>query len=264
MSIQVTCPGCLSRFSVDDRFAGKKGPCPKCKKEITIPDKSQEVVIHSPENAGPKDSKGKLILKPLKREETKLSKGVLIGAIVGGIGVLVIAVLLRSFENTSPILLTLGAIALAPPLVIAGYGFLHDDELQGFEGQELWIRTSICSAVFASTWGLYKFLSWYFENKTLEDTSTIQMGIFVVVMIALGAVTSLAAFELEIGQAVMHYCVYFVVTFVLCLIMGLPLGEPLRRTPKGKTNTQRNQKIPPPPLETQDPNAAPAAEGSGA
>ena len=37
MAIQVLCSGCGSRFAVSDRFAGKTGPCPKCKKPITIP-----------------------------------------------------------------------------------------------------------------------------------------------------------------------------------------------------------------------------------
>ncbi|MEC8508925.1 MAG: MJ0042-type zinc finger domain-containing protein, partial [Planctomycetota bacterium] len=34
MSIRVTCPGCHARFNVSDQFAGKSGPCPKCKKTI--------------------------------------------------------------------------------------------------------------------------------------------------------------------------------------------------------------------------------------
>ena len=51
MPINVTCPGCLKRFSVADKFAGKKGPCPKCKKIITIPKKEDEVVIHAPEHS---------------------------------------------------------------------------------------------------------------------------------------------------------------------------------------------------------------------
>ena len=72
MPIQVTCPGCLSRFTVSDKYAGKKGPCPKCKKEIMVPDKAQEVVIHAPEVSGPKDSKGVAVLKPIKRGEFRV------------------------------------------------------------------------------------------------------------------------------------------------------------------------------------------------
>lgn len=37
MAIAVTCPSCKAKFSVSDKFAGKQGPCPKCKATITIP-----------------------------------------------------------------------------------------------------------------------------------------------------------------------------------------------------------------------------------
>src|SRR6056297_1201645 len=84
MSIQVTCPGCLTRFQVNDKFAGKKGPCPKCKAEIMIPDKSDEVVIHAPEHSGPKDSQGRSVLKPIEREEVRVTRWGLI-AVLGAI-----------------------------------------------------------------------------------------------------------------------------------------------------------------------------------
>src|SRR5262245_6594726 len=37
MPILVTCPGCKAQFNVGEKFAGKQGPCPKCKALITIP-----------------------------------------------------------------------------------------------------------------------------------------------------------------------------------------------------------------------------------
>lgn len=37
MPILVTCPGCKAQFNVSDKFAGKQGPCPKCKAVISIP-----------------------------------------------------------------------------------------------------------------------------------------------------------------------------------------------------------------------------------
>src|SRR6476620_5372965 len=84
MAIDVTCPGCKTRFQVSDKFAGKKGPCPKCKTVITIPKKEDEIVIHAPEQSGPTDSKGVAVLKPLTRVETTLSP-VTIGAIAGAV-----------------------------------------------------------------------------------------------------------------------------------------------------------------------------------
>ena len=50
MAILVVCPGCTSRFTVSDQFAGRTGPCPKCKKPITVPTpEAQKVTIHEPE-----------------------------------------------------------------------------------------------------------------------------------------------------------------------------------------------------------------------
>ena len=65
MPINVTCPGCLKRFSVADKFAGKQGPCPKCKKIITIPKKEDQVVIHAPDHseAGAVGAGGRHVLK---------------------------------------------------------------------------------------------------------------------------------------------------------------------------------------------------------
>ncbi len=88
MAIDVTCASCKTRFQVSDKFAGKQGPCPKCKKIITVPSKKDEVVIHVPES-GPKDSKGQLVLKPIARKETRLTP-VHIGVIVGSIVLLLL------------------------------------------------------------------------------------------------------------------------------------------------------------------------------
>lgn len=95
MAIDITCAGCKTRFQVSDKFAGKQGPCPKCKAIITVPAKKDEVVIHAPEMSGPKDSKGQLVLKPIFRQEARISS-LQIGAIVGSVVfTLVLALLLR-------------------------------------------------------------------------------------------------------------------------------------------------------------------------
>ena len=230
MPIQVTCPGCLSRFTVSEKFAGKTGPCPKCKKEITIPDKSQEVVIHAPEESGPKDATGKSILKPIRREDVQLSPLQLGLAIASAVAVLVGAIVVR-FTMTSPPLplILVGLIGLAPPLSFIGYTFLRDGELAGYAGKELWLRILVCTAVFPATWGVYVFLSRYFENPTLGDTPIIQLSMFVTAMAAIGTFTALAVFELEMGQAFLHYVLYFTVTVVLALILGIELGEPFKK-----------------------------------
>ncbi len=235
MPIQVTCPGCLSRFTVSEKFAGKTGPCPKCKKEIKIPEASEQVVIHAPEDSGPKDAQGRPVLKPLRREELTLSRNAWIGIVSGVVLIFIAAIAIRFTANGQPHpgLLALGSLLIAPPLVVAGYGFLRDSELAGYSGKELLVRGGICSIVFALTWGVYVLLSYYFDNKSVAETPAMQMAILIAIMVAMGTFTSLGALELEFGQAALHYLLYFVVTFVLCMIMGVALGEPLAGPKKG-------------------------------
>ncbi len=117
-------------------------------------------------------------------------------------------------------LIIVGLIGLAPPLAFIGYSFLRDVELAGYSGKELWLRILICTAVFPGTWGVYVFLSRYFENPTLADTPIIQLSMFIAAMVAIGTFTALAVFELEMGQAFLHYIIYFTVTVRLGIDFG--------------------------------------------
>ena len=157
MPISVVCPGCKARFTVSEKFAGKKGPCPKCKVVITIPDKpTEEVTIHEPEQfaGGGKDAKGRPVLKPISRKVTKLSP-VQMAAIGGAmIATLVIAFLLRGIENKVPII-TIGLLLVSPPLAVAGYTFLRDDELEPYRARALMVRAALCGLGYSALWGVY-------------------------------------------------------------------------------------------------------------
>jgi hypothetical protein len=228
MPIPVTCPGCLTRFTVSDKYAGKKGPCPKCKRELVVPDKSQEVVIHAPETEGPKDSKGVAVLKPLKRAEFKLSRNETIVAIFVTTISLAVAIYARiGFKEPPTWMAILGVLGLAFPLAWVGYSFFHDDELAEYSGTERLTRVGVCAAVFAATWGLYWGLAYYFGNRVLADVDSFQFAIFIILMFVLGTVGSLAAMELEVGQSLLHYAMFFGATFLLALIAAMPLAEPL-------------------------------------
>ncbi len=239
----------MARFSVSDKYAGKKGPCPKCKKEIVVPDESQVVVIHAPETSGPKNSQGVAVLNPIRRKEFRVGWKMLIGAGVGALTVIGLAIWVRLSGSPPPSgLLVAGAIAVAPPIVMLAYTFLRDDELEGYTGREYLVRTAICSLVFSLTWLLYYAIALYLDNKSLADVPVIQMAVLMVGMIAIGTVASLATLELEFGQAAMHYLTYFAATFFLCLIMGIELAEPLAKpNPNAKTPTNQPMLRPPPP-----------------
>ena len=220
MAITVVCTGCHKRFSVSDKFAGKKGPCPHCKTVIQVPAKGEEVVVHAPEGFGPTDSKGRAVLKPIEREETKVSPLLTAAIILGIIVTVVVAFFSRGLEGlTLQALLATGAILLAPPLVWGAYSFLRDSELEPFRGMELLIRGAICSAVYAGLWGLMTLVTGYLLGD--EPLKVIHMVFIAPVMIGIGAFTAFASFDMEFSTAGIHYGMYLLVTVSLRLIMGL-------------------------------------------
>lgn len=229
MAIPVTCPSCFKRFSVSDKFAGKTGPCPACQKPIKIPEKSEEVVIHAPDTATPKDSTGKSILSPVRRKEVKLGMPVILGASLGAVTVFAIAIGLRLSGDAPPTgLLAPASFLLGLPLVFVGYWFLQDDELEGFRGRPLLLRCALAALIFAVTWALYAFLPMYISGyESMAEISGLEMAIFIALMIAVGTAASVLIFELEVTQGILHYMLYFAVTFALAWLAGTPLSAPL-------------------------------------
>lgn len=229
MAIQVTCPGCLKRFSVSEKFAGKTGPCPSCQKTIKIPEKSEEVVIHAPEDAGPKDSKGRSVLKPIRRSEVKLSPVVIAVTAVSCIAVLAIAIGLGMSGVQPPTaLLAIASFVLAVPLAFVGYWFLRDDELEAYIGKPLYGRLAICATLFAATWAIYAWVPTYVLGySSMADIDAVALAVMVPILLVIGTVASVAVFELEIATGFMHYGLYFIVTFILAWMAGTHLAVPL-------------------------------------
>jgi len=217
MPIPVICPGCKKSFRVSDKFAGKTGPCPGCGTKITVPDPAGEVKIHAPEPTSGRDSKGRPIGKPLVRLETEVSpiaKGIGVGAallvviatwLLGRGGVLV--------ENV-PLLLG-GLIAISPPLAVAGYLALRDEEaLEVYQGTGLWIRGAICGVVYAGLWVAFGFVP---TEAYQEAYAWLYLAPpFVIV----GGLIALACFDLPFGNAVLHYCLYLAATMFLRYLAG--------------------------------------------
>ena len=223
MPISVVCPGCKARFNVSEKFAGKKGPCPKCKTIVTVPAApAAEVKIHVPEEyaSGGKDSKGRAVGKPIPRTETRLQP-VLITAIVAVVlGSLVICFAARGLREKLP-LIVVGLAFLSPAVAVAGYSFLREEELEPYRGRELWIRATICGAVYAILWGVY-WLLWPALPGELYQWLLVAPPI-----ISVGALAALATFDLEFSSGALHYCFYLMMTLILAGVMGLnPLGSP--------------------------------------
>jgi hypothetical protein len=225
MPINVTCPGCLKRFSVADKFAGQKGPCPKCKTIITIPKKEEEVVIHSPEHseAGAVGAGGRHTLKTYRRRDTKFHPLVFTGVVGFVLVALLIGLVLRSMGQIEAWLLIAAAILLGPPLAWAGYTFLRDPELEGYAGTPLVIRAIACGLVYALLWGVFMFLGdRFFGDSFTKGLEIWQMVVLVVPVFAAGTLAAYASFDLDPGSAFFNCALYFAVTVVLRLVAGLP------------------------------------------
>lgn len=229
MAIDVTCPKCHTRFQVSEKFAGKSGPCPKCKNVIKVPEKKDEVVIHAPEVSGPVDSKGQAVLKPISRKEVRLSTPVIAGIVGSVLLVLILAFVFRvqfhGKDSPSLRLVTiLGSILLGPALAFAGYTFLRDDELEPFRGREVLLRSFACGLAFAAIWGAYWLVFAYWNDwKPLRpaEPNWLIMGAVVPIMVAIGAFASQASFEFELTTGALHYALYLSATVILRFIMGM-------------------------------------------
>ena len=229
MPIKVTCPGCMKRFQVSDQFAGQKGPCPKCKAVIEIPTATEKVVIHGPDNFGPKDSKGRAVLKPIFRQETRLTMAQIVMIAVSVIGSLLVAVALRlQFGSIDPADFPqfqqfIGALILAVPTVLGAYAVLRDQETEAFAGKELWIRIAICAALYVLTW-----LAFPAAHYAFREYSMISVLIAVVSMAVLGGVIALATFDFEYLMGIIHFGFYLIATILFSWIasgVAIPFGS---------------------------------------
>jgi hypothetical protein len=224
MPINVTCPGCLTKFTVADKFAGQKGPCKKCKTIIEIPKLEDQVIIHAPDHseAGAIGVSGRHVLKTYKRRDTKFQPLVFAGVIGIVLLMVLVAVLLRGQEKPTW-LLALGAVILGPPLAWAGYTFLRDAELEGYAGPNLWLRSLASGLVYALLWAVYLFIGnqWFGSESFAQGLEIWQMVVLAVPIGAMGTITAYVALDLEPGSAFFHWALYFAVTVLLRLVIGL-------------------------------------------
>jgi cation transport ATPase len=225
MPINVTCPGCMKRFTVADKFAGQTGPCPKCKQKITIPKLEDQVIIHAPEHseAGAVGAGGRHVLKTFKRTDTKFQPLLFTAVAAFVLVALLIALVLRGGTHETWIN-ALAAVLLGPPLAWAGYTFLRDAELEAYNGVSLAIRAAACGLVFALLWGVFWFLGERFFGAAAfsKGLEIWQMVVLIVPVFAAGTLAAYASFDLDPGSAFFNCAMYFAVTVVLRLVAGMP------------------------------------------
>ena len=259
MPIPVVCPGCKAAFNVSDKFAGKQGPCPKCKTPISIPKidpkapPKEEIKIHAPDEAtsGPKGASGRPVLKPIERSDAKLSP-VVVGVVVLTIVLMFVGawlggnVVMRPYTPPAEVMVNpavaaeyhsslykayaIRGIALAViafPIVWAGYLILRDDELAPFTGAALWYRVAICFAVYLLIWGVYGLIPFEYASRWYV-TAAIAIPLF-----AIGFAAAYFTFEFDPTSATVHFLSFLAVTLMLGLTAGLtmPWSDTLKTLP---------------------------------
>lgn len=219
MAIQVVCSGCQARFAVSDQFAGRTGPCPKCKKPITIPAAAvKSVVIHEPEApVTTSQGTGRPPTAPIISKEKPPSRLRAAGVAAGALVALVVAWLVGLAYGPALVptrLLAVAAVALSLPCVLVGYGIARDRELEPYSGRSLLLRATICAAVYAALWGVRGFLP---PEMTMEMWQWLYIA---PLFFGAGALAALATLDLEWGTAVAHYSLYVIFTAVLRWLAG--------------------------------------------
>lgn len=219
MAIRVICPGCHKRFQVSDKFAGQTGACPNCKHAIRVPSKDEEVTVHAPEafEGGGRGISGKLTLKPIARRETRLAPVAIVGIAAAALITLFISWIAGSVFQESLLLRVAGLLIVSPPLVLAGYGFLHnDDDLEPFSGMTLLSRAGLCALAYVLLWGIFSYVSGHVLTGELWSWFLVAPP-----LLAMGALAGLAFLDLDFGSAFLLYSFYVLVTVVLGWLAGL-------------------------------------------
>ena len=205
MAIQVICPGCRSTFTVSDKFAGRTGPCPKCKKPITVPSNAvKEVKIHGPEDEPARP--GRASATPIVFVEHHVPKAAFMAVAV--------ARLLWGPGQAPVWLLAATACIVAMPCAWVGYQLVRDRDLEPYFGRPLLLRTAICGAVYAALWLVKGFLP---PELTNEMWPWVYLG---PPFLFAGALAALATLDLDWGTGAAHFSLYVMFTALLRWLAG--------------------------------------------
>lgn len=218
MPIQVLCPKCRSRFQVSEKFAGQSGPCPKCKAIIRVPMPSEEVKIHGPEefSSGGKNAAGQLVTKPIARKDTKFQPMAVVMVAAIALTALAVSWLGGGLIRESLIVRAVGLLCVSPPIVLAGYFFLRDDELEPYRGRALVVRVAICSLTYVLLWGAYAYLAGLFESPELWTWLVVLPPVFF-----LGSLAAHSSLDVDMGSGFFHFCFFVLVTVLLRWAAGM-------------------------------------------
>ena len=128
-------------------------------------------------------------------------------------------------------------MAVAPPLVAAGYSFLRNAELEPYMGTALWTRVLICSAVYAGSVGGELYL----KTMLLDEGQSPELFHLLMIVPGLmipGALAAMATLDLDGLFSAIHYAFYLAATVFLRWCAGLHV---LLRVAEGRFETGHKQ-----------------------
>jgi hypothetical protein len=211
----------LKRFSVSERFAGKKGPCPQCKTIIEIP--KEEVKIHAPDEAV-RDGKavvGGVNIAPLERvtrdfdvEHAKRAAGIVAA-------LLFVSLILGFFRIPATFLDVVGGlcvIVIGVPVALYGYlTFLDRETLFVWTGNDLYKRSAVCGAAYGILWIIMELALWY----SGASTNVVSLVMIIVLFGSMSVLAPYITFDFNINQAIGHYSAFFILVLILRGLIGL-------------------------------------------
>jgi hypothetical protein len=217
MPLHVICPGCLKRFQVNVRFAGRQGPCPNCGTILTVP--AESVKLHDTDTTEPdKTKKQNRRSRPIPHIDLAFDPIQAKYYALAVFGVLLLAFLLGCIPMYAAFRSFLGIVGLclvAFPLTLFGYQTIRDqDQIFFLTGEELYRRAGIVAAGYVILWlGLECFLS-------ATQAFGIVSGLYAAVFAALATLLVHPLLEMEMRIAFLHYCVFGFAVVLLRFLMG--------------------------------------------
>lgn len=217
MPLHVICSGCLKRFQVGERFAGKQGPCPNCGTIIDIPEET--VKIHTTDNAkGEGENKQKALLRPIPRFDLVFDRVLVKRYSMAVLGVLLLTLVLGCipmYAVLRSVLGTLGLCLIAFPLTLFGYHMARDrGQIFAFAGKELYYRAGAVAVGYVLLWFGFEFFI-----ATIQAEGFISM-LFFATFAVLATLLVHPLLEMEMSDAFLHYCIFGISVIFLRFLIG--------------------------------------------
>ena len=116
-----------------------------------------------------------------------------------------------------PLAAVIGLLAVSPPLSVAAYEILRDDEFEPYRGAALYLRSGACGLAYVALWGVFSLLA----SRGVITGELWNWAFIVPPFIVIGGLAGMGAFDLEFGNGLFHYSFYIVATLLLRWVAGM-------------------------------------------